>query len=276
MNNASWPKQPIITHAGISVVFTWQVEKALQLGRKLNLPVGGPGLKLLTGYTPDCPDMVRIHNPNATFTTRGCVKSCSFCAVPKLEGEFRELSAWTPAPVVCDNNFLASSWSHFRRVIDSLRQFSFVDFNQGLDCTLLKPAHLDELTSLRNVVIRFAFDHTGMEQRVIDAITASRKAGFKDIRAYVLIGFDDTPEDALYRLELLRSLKVWPNPQRYQPLDATKKNSYVHPAWTDYELKRMMKYWANLRITNRIPYVEFDPTLCGKGHNKIATEGKGG
>ena len=36
-----------------------------------------------------------LHNPDATFTTRGCIRACPFCTVPRTEGRFVELQDWT-------------------------------------------------------------------------------------------------------------------------------------------------------------------------------------
>ena len=77
------------------------------------------------------------------------------------------------------------------------------------------------------------------------------------ISVYVLIGFNDTPDDALYRLNTLKKIGVLPYPMRYQPLYCVDKNKYIEKNWTDYELKKMVKYYSNLRITNKIPYNEF-------------------
>jgi len=41
-------------------------------------------------------DVLRLHNPDATFTTRGCPRACPFCAVPRIEGKFRELRKGGP------------------------------------------------------------------------------------------------------------------------------------------------------------------------------------
>jgi hypothetical protein len=77
------------------------------------------------------------------------------------------------------------------------------------------------------------------------------------LRVYVLIGFDDTPEDALYRLEKLKSVGVYPNPMRYQPIDTPKRNSFVGENWTHKELVRYMRYWANLRFFRKLDFKDY-------------------
>ena len=202
-----------------------------------------------------CPvEPLIFHNPLATFTSRGCPNSCPFCAVPKLEGDLVEIENWRPAPIICDNNFLATSRKHFNRVIDRLKLIPKVDFNQGLEARLLTPDHARRLAELKQPKIRFVFDHVNEEAEVADAISLCRRHGLKDFGVYVLIGFNDTPDDAYYRLEKVREWGIRPNPMRYQPLDALTKNEYVAPGWTDRELKDMMHHYARLRYTEHIPY----------------------
>lgn len=89
------------------------------------------------------------------------------------------------------------------------------------------------------------------------AVDLCRKRTTKDIGIYVLIGFNDTPKDARYRLELVKSWGIRPNPMRYQPLDTKRKNEYVAPGWTELELARMMNYYAKLRWLEHIPFDDF-------------------
>jgi hypothetical protein len=109
-------------------------------------------------------------------------------------------------------------------------------------------------------VVRLAWDDTKYERQFMQAYEMLTSAGFKPykIRVFVLIGFNDTPDDALYRLETVRNLGSFPNPMRYQPLDTTKRNSYVAPDWTDHELKRYMRYWARLNWLSSVPFEEYD------------------
>lgn len=141
--------------------------------------------------------------------------------------------------------------------MDKLKVFPVVDFNQGLESGRFTPEIADLLGHLK-CKVRFAFDHVNFESKVKAAIDLCRQRTTKDIGIYVLIGFNDTPEDARYRLELVRSWGIRPNAMRFQPLDAKKKNEYVAPGWTELELMRMMNYYNKLRWLEHIPYDDFE------------------
>lgn len=256
--------------AYISVVFSWRLQEVYQRAVYLRtmgyaVRAGGPAVIMNPGAVLEVAeiggqvDALPRHNPNATFTTRGCIRKCPFCAVPKIEGDLIELDGWPIRPIICDNNFLASSRKHFDRVIDRLNGVHDVDFNQGLDARLLTDYHAQRLAELDYKCMRFAWDDTRTERLFMRGFETAQRAGIpaEKIHVYILIGFNDTPEDALYRLETVRKLGAYPNPMRYQPLDSKCKNAYVAPGWTDAELKRYMRYWANLRITRNIPFAEF-------------------
>ncbi len=274
----NWKKQIVTWKIGktlyLSVVFTWQLPEAKKIAELHKGPViaGGPAVSLMPDYLRDVGDcqtetifpVLSMHNPMATFTTRGCPAQCSFCAVPQTEGEFRELESWTPTPLVCDNNLLESSRRHFDRVMYSLRPMPFVDFNQGLDPSLLRPHHLDRMSELTRVKIRFSFDSINDEAVVMDAIAQAQSRGLDDIGVYVLIGYNDSPEDAQYRLEMVRSTGAMPNPMRYQPLYSLRKNEYVGDGWTGQELSKMTRYYSRLIHLGRIPYDEFKSVEDGQ------------
>lgn len=251
----------------LSVVFTWHLPKARELAKAHKGPVmaGGPAVKLMPDYLSDVADLagsipypaISFHNPMATFTSRGCPNRCSFCAVPRLEGNFTELENWEPRPLICDNNFLASSRRHFNRVIDRLTPFPFVDF-QGLEAELFTHYHADRFADLRRVALRFGFDSIEKESAVVKAVTIAQSYGLRNIGVYVLINNDDSPEDAIYRLELVRSLKVRTNPMRFQPLFTLNKNEHVSPGWTQYRLQKVMQYYSR-DYYQAIPFDEFEP-----------------
>lgn len=257
------------THGGaryFSVVFSWHIYQAKQMIRleKRKCFVGGPAVYQMPhefeGIAEICHapplEPLLFHNPHATFTSRGCPRKCKFCTVPNIEGGLVELKTFRPAPVVCDNNFLACSNSHIERVVETLCHFDMVDF-QGLDARLFNDWHARMLRRFKRAVLRFAFDYSGMEKETLRAVRLAQEHGFKDIRIYVLLGFQDTPEDALYRLELVRSWGCLPTPQRYQPLDTKIKNSYVAPGWTSRWLMDVMRYYSRLNWLGHIPFEEY-------------------
>lgn len=277
MRDIEWPKGPVRWQEDgteyISIPFTWNLPQVREeiIGGNLfakKVVVGGPAVKLHPDYMADVaevgtdmPGVLQRVQPFATKTTEGCVRRCGFCAVPRIEGEFRCLEEWPNLPIICDNNLLASDVKHFDKVIDGLKMHDWCDFNQGLDARLLTDHHARRLAELpRDTMVRLAWDSVAEEEALMRAIARLRKAGIpkKNMRCYVLIGFRDTPEDALYRLEtLFRVIGILPNPMRYVPCDGM-TDSYVGPNWTDKELTRMQRYWSRITHLGSIPYEEFD------------------
>lgn len=268
----SWSKRPVHweddDHHYISFVFSWDLWQWCQSaqpelsGKKII--VGGPAVYLNREWVPG---WVRVgeetnalprHNILATRTTLGCIRKCKFCAVPQIEPQYIELDEWEHGYLFIDNNFLACSDKHFNKVIDKIKYYEYVEFNQGLDARLLTKERAERLAEC-NIKIRFALDHTTDEGVFLRAFQLITDAGIPKhkISVYVLIGFDDTPADALYRLSLVNSLGAKPNPMRYQPLHAKKRNEYVSDEWTNKELIRYMRYWQNLRYTAKVPFADF-------------------
>lgn len=251
----------------LSIPFTWLLPEARVLAEKHKGPVrcGGPAVSLMPDYLPtkwickeDLPySPLAFHNPLAIFTSRGCDNKCSFCAVPKIEGPLVELDDYPIKPIICDNNFLGCSRRHFDNAIDKLKVLPFVDFNQGLEADLFTTHHADRFCELKQPMIRFAFDHISEESKVLSAIMLAQSRGLKNIGCYVLIGFNDTLEDAKYRLELLISKGIRPNPMRYQPLDCLQKNKYLDPNWTEHDMERVMRYYSKLNWLGHIPFDDY-------------------
>jgi len=258
--------------AFISVVFSWNAQKAYMLcnyykSQGYKVRCGGQSVYMNPDMfrdfdTSGSVDALEHHNPMATFTSRGCIRNCSFCLVPKLEGKLVELSSWEVKPIICDNNLLACSAKHFDRVIDYLilGKLTRIDFNQGLDARILTEHHAQRFAELpKDTIIRLAWDNTATESLYLSAFEKLKTVGVKpqQIRTYVLIGYKDTPEDALYRLEKVRSQGALPNPMRYQPLDALKKNSYVSELWNKKALADVMRYYSNLKLFRKYSYEQY-------------------
>ena len=269
----TWPKRTVDWIEGgvayLSVPFTWDLPAAYSQcvwykTQGYRVRAGGPAVSLMPDYlcgvagVGGAVDALPRHNPSAVFTSRGCVRSCDFCAVPRIEGDLVEIKDWEPRPVVCDNNLLACSRAHFDRVIDKLKPVKGVDFNQGLDARLLKARHIDRLRELDLSKVRLAWDDVKMEPVVMQAIKALLKVlPPRKVGVYVLVNFRDTPDDAQYRCETLKAMGVFPNVQRFQPLHATVKDSYLAPGWDEKWLRRFVRYWSRQVRLEHIPFESY-------------------
>ena len=196
------------------------------------------------------------------FSHRGCIRSCSFCAVPALEGKPFQVRPTTRVKhliaeshtraILWDNNILGES--HWREVIDELKELNLeVDFNQGLDARLVTEEVATALNELRIPTIRLAYDFVGMRSAVERAVKLLRSAGLTSTRirhicCYVLYNYKDSPEDLHRRVTDLLAWGVSAYPMRYQPLkgpESFNKDAYVSPDWT---LERLEMVAAARRV----------------------------
>jgi len=266
--------------AFVSAVFSWDAQKAFMRcvflkAQGYHVRCGGPAVAQFPAMfvefdTSGSVNALEQHNPDAVVTSRGCIRKCSFCLVPKLEGELIELNDWAVKPIICDNNLLATSKEHFNRVIDRLLDADLhgIDFNQGLDARILTAHHAKRFAELpRDTIIRLAWDHVKTERLYLLAFEKLVNAGIqtKQIRTYVLIGYRDTPQAAWYRLEKIRELGALPNPMRYQPLAAKRKDAFVGKSWTERELRDFMRYYSRLNWLGHIPFSQYSHMSLNNG-----------
>lgn len=206
------------------------------------------------------------------YASRGCVRKCAFCGVPKLEGAQREMPplaslvnevdrAYGPKKdlVLMDNNITASA--RYKEVIAEIRDLGFtpnaklqrngmkpvkrrVDFNQGIDARILakSPMFLREMATICISPLRIAFDHLGLRKVYEIAIRMAADNGIKSLSNYMLYNFMDTPADLYERMRLNISLneelkiRIWSFPMRYQPV-TLKDRSHVGKNWNRYYLR---------------------------------------
>jgi hypothetical protein len=214
-----------------------------------------------------------VHDAYFTYASRGCVRKCSFCGVPKLEGEQRDTESiadvvqgieklYGPKKdlILMDNNVVASP--RFKDIVAQIRDLGFtkgatlkrgrtavkrrVDFNQGVDARILckDPMYLRELSSICIKPLRIAFDHIGVRKPYETAIRFSADVGLHDLSNYMLYNFKDSPDDLYQRMRLNIDLneelgiRIFSFPMRYQPV-TYKDRSYVGDRWNRYYLRSM-------------------------------------
>lgn len=267
MTKDGWPRGPkswIVDRVlYVSIPFTWNLPQVFKRLRNADIEfdsavVGGPAVVLMPDYFKElayvktgggCIGAMQLVNNRATKTTTGCPNKCGFCAVPKIEGYFRELEDWPDRPIICDNNLLAASIGHFDKIIDRLKKHDRPDFNQGLDARLLNIHHSKRLTELKRPIIRLALDNIKWTEDWLSAFGLLRCAGIalRSICSYALIGFDSDPGEAWARCQWIESYGVKAFPQWFHELDAMKANQVTERqrllGWNDYERRRIMQWY---------------------------------
>ena len=213
-----------------------------------------------------------VRNAYFGYASRGCVRKCSFCGVPQLEGAQREMPPITSLVagideqfgpkrdlILMDNNVAASS--RYKEVIAEIRDLGFqsgalferpgslpvkrrVDFNQGVDARILSktPMYLKEMAKICIDPLRIAFDHVGMRRAYERSVQMAAEYGLKSLSNYMLYNFMDTPRDLYQRMviniELNERLgvRIWSFPMRYLPV-TMKDRSHVGKNWNRYYLR---------------------------------------
>lgn len=200
----------------ISCVFKENKSKALGIVRMFNsnVEIGGYGvndIQLPYEVEHTMPDysLYGIHY-SIGFTSRGCIRKCPWCIVPKKEGAIREHAPidefynfeWGKL-VLWDNNFLASPKWHSKLHEIIVRKIR-VSFNQGLDIRFVNEEVAGMLSQTNYSDVRFksrrlyfSFDRSNIEGKVLEGIQNLLDAGVKPhhLMFYILTGFNVKAED---------------------------------------------------------------------------------
>lgn len=210
----------------ISKVFKWTKDYEYAINSK-EIIYGGCGYdlknKLPTAIENTFPDYSLYDTKIAYgFLTRGCPRGCSFCNVGEHQGRISKKVAnlnnfWNGQKeiVLLDPNILAcKDWKElFQQLINSK---AYIDFTQGLDIRLLTKEKIEYLNKMKIKVIHFAWDEYDM--KTYEYLKKFRKFfrfSGRQLKVYVLVNFNTTIEQDLYRIYKLRELDYDPYIMRY-------------------------------------------------------------
>lgn len=159
------------------------------------------------------------------FLTRGCCYDCPPCFVRRKEGGLRANADYTEfvrhdKAVFMDNNVLASP--HGVAQIEKLGGTGIkVDFNQGLDARFIDDAMARRLKKLKWAKpLRLACDTKAAMPEIFKAVKFLRKHNVTPTRYFAYLLVTDI-DDALERVEFLKTVHVDPFAQPYIPPDGT-------------------------------------------------------
>ncbi len=234
----------------ISVCFTWDLPKV----ETLMLQWQGYGIVLLGGPAYDAPGNgftpgVYLKQ-GVTITSRGCPNECPWCFVPHREGKIRELPL-CPGNIVQDNNLLACSKEHIRKVFEMLRGQKQIRFAGGLEPSRITDDIVEELRSLSIRHIWLSYDQPDRKralQKAMDRL--SRHFSRDQLRCYVLIGFEgDTVEKAETRLKEAWAIGTLPFAMRYRTPEPQWDGSFL---FTDRKWNLLTRQWSRPAITKSL------------------------
>lgn len=169
---------------------------------------------------------IYLHYPHAIgFLTRGCIRNCPWCIVPRKEGAIRPAATWHEIKrpdsrniVFLDNNVLAHK--HGLQQIEELgHEQIWVDFNQGLDARLITPEVARLLSGLHWMrFVRLSCDTEQMIPVIEQAVAYMREAGIAPSRFWAYMLVQDV-EEAHRRALALDAMGVMPFAQPYRDYD---------------------------------------------------------
>jgi len=185
------------------------------------------------------------------FSSRGCIRSCLYCAVPRIEGSMSSIKysirhlIWSGhrRVIFFDNNFLASpGWEN---ILDEVKELGFrVDFNQGLDARLITEEVARKISQLKiDQVVRLSYDYREMRPYVKRAIDCLKSQGIdgRNILVYALYNFTDDPQDLFERMKDILQWGAVCYPMRYQPINTLHKNRYIAQKWDALRLNAVQR-----------------------------------
>ncbi len=196
------------------------------------------------------------------FFSRGCIRHCPFCLVHDKEGAIRPVEPVQLHPdgqhiEVLDNNFFANP--EWKFAVDYLLNTKQKVNLHGVDIRIMDDEQaywLNKLPLLKPIHIAWDLPQIDLTEKLKEV---TRYIKPYKIYCYVLIGFNSTPEQDLYRLERLKEMKILPFVQPYRDFENERE-----PSQYEKDLAR----WANRAwLFKSMDFKDYSPRkgfVCGE------------
>ena len=215
---------------------------------------GGTGYDMRT-HLPDevesiYPDysLYGITNTAYGYMTRGCPRNCPFCIVGEKEGlRSRKVANldefWNGQKniVLLDPNITACP-DRIELLSQLADSQAWVGFTQGLDIRLMTEDVAEIINKIKVKMLHFAWDRRNEDERIIENLTKFKqitKLDFRRLRVYVLVNYETTIEEDLYRIYKLKELGYDPYVMIFNKESAPR------------QIKRMAR-WVNNKFIFRV------------------------
>lgn len=227
------------------------------------MEIGGTGYDMAIKLSPDIETLKPDYSiypdfkDNIGFTMRGCRFRCDFCVVPKKEGQPVSTNSIDDL-IVQDSDFLIlldndpfgnPDWKdRFEEIRDRNLK---VNFSQGINIRIITEEQANTLKSVRfrnlhntKSQATFAWDKPKDERLILRGIDRCKAAGIKpwQMQFFILIGFDSSPEEDLYRVHMILDQGCDP---------------YVMPFNKSNLYQMAFARWCNTRICKSVPWFEY-------------------
>lgn len=153
------------------------------------------------------------------FLTRGCPRGCTFCHVSKKEqkksykvADLDEFWRGQKNIMLCDPNILGcpQHLELLQQVVDSKAK---VEFNQGLDVRLITEKNLELIKQIPMKYIHLAYDRIQDKDIIEPKLKSFKDAtgyNYKKVMVYILVNYESTLSEDLYRIYFCRDLELDP------------------------------------------------------------------
>lgn len=201
------------------------------------------------------------------FTTRGCVRKCPFCIVPKKEGIIHNVKVAELNPngkyiMLLDNNFFANrTWRENIKILKSFNQP--IDFNTGIDLRLLTEEQCIALSELKIKTIHCAWDNYKDKDVILPNLQMLCKyvKPYK-IMVYVLVGFENKEiiNTDIERVMTLKEMGVNPFAMGYI--------NFEDPKWQKTKSVIDFCRWCNNKaVFKKTDWENYNTSIRNNKHN---------
>ena len=177
------------------------------------------------------------------FFSRGCIRHCPFCLVHDKEGAIHPVEPLQLNPngrhiEVLDNNFFANP--EWKSAIDYLLAAKQKVNLHGVDIRIMNEEQafwLNKLPLYKSVHIAWDLPQVDLTDKLREVIRYIKPW---KLMCYVLVGFNSTMEQDMYRIERLRELGIKPYVMPYRDFENKTKPSQYAKDLAQYVNKPMI------------------------------------